>query len=140
MPNETPIFQANLHWIIFGVPICLFVGGVSIDYFLPILHLPALLFMVFGACWLVMTMVTYRFSSVIVQSNQLVLKTGLLVRQTVNIPLTKIESLDIRQPLLGSLLHYGTLIITGTGGTRYSIDNLQHPLSCRRHIEVLLNK
>ncbi len=140
MPNDEPVFQANLHWIIFCVPLCLFIGGVGLDYYLPILHLPALLFMLFGACWLVMTTVTYRFSSVIVQSNQLVLKTGLLVRQTVNVPLTKIESLDIRQPLLGSFLHYGTLIITGTGGTRYSIDNLQHPLTCRRHIEVLMNK
>ena len=56
-----------------------------------------------------------------------------------DIPLNKIESIDIRRSLLGSLLQYGTLVITGTGGSRQLVNFLDKPLTCRRYIEQLMH-
>ena len=64
----------------------------------------------------------------------------MLVRQTIDIPLAKIESIDIRQTILGSIFNYGSLIITGTGGTRHMINYLAKPLTCRRYIEQLMHE
>ena len=63
---------------------------------------------------------------------------GILVRQTVDIPMNKIESIDVRQSIFGSIFQYGSLVITGTGGTRQSINFLNRPLTCRRYIESLM--
>ena len=86
-----------------------------------------------------MILLTYRFSSLTIKKNQVILRTGILVRQTIDIPLNKIESIDIRQSILGSILHYGSLVITGTGGTRQMVNYLNKPLTCRRYIEQLMH-
>lgn len=70
----------------------------------------------------------------------MILRTGMLVRQTVDIPLSKIETIDIRQSIIGSILRYGSLVITGTGGTRHVMNFLDKPLTCRRYIEQLMHE
>ena len=61
------------------------------------------------------------------------------MRQTIDIPLSKIECIDIRQSILGSFLDYGSLVVTGTGGSRQVINYLAKPLTCRRYIEQLMH-
>lgn len=139
MEQEPVIFQGRLHWIIFVAPLCFLFGGMALGLAFPFFKIVALLFVCFGLLWLLMTAVTYHVSSLVLQKKQVIISTGLLVRQTMNIPLVKIESIDIRQSIFGSLFHYGTLMIVGTGGTRYAIAHLTHPLTCRRHIEQFLN-
>lgn len=87
-----------------------------------------------------MVWTTYQFSSLTIKKKQLILRTGILVRNTVDIPLAKIESIDIRQSILGSLLRYGSLVITGTGGTRQVVNYLSKPLTCRRYIEQSMHE
>jgi uncharacterized membrane protein YdbT with pleckstrin-like domain len=139
MKNNTS-FQNKLHWIIFFWPMVIFLGGVALLFYYPVFQAPALLFTVFGLLWIIVTAINYHFSSLELRDGQLILSTGLFIRQSVTIPIKKIESIDIRQPVMGSIFHYGTLIITGTGGTKYSIQHLQHPLTCRRQVEMLLGK
>ena len=87
-----------------------------------------------------MTWVTYYFSSLTIKTNQVILRTGVVVRQTIDIPLSKIEAIDIRQSIFGSIMKYGMVSITGTGGTRRVINYLHNPLTCRRYIEQLMTE
>lgn len=100
----------------------------------------SIFFVVFGLIWLVITWVNYYFSSLTIKQKQVILCTGILVRKITDMPLTKIETIDIRQTILGSMIRYGTLIITGTGGTRHFINYLDKPLTCRRYIEQLMHE
>ncbi len=93
----------------------------------------------FAVIWGGMIWVTYQLSSLTIKKNQVILCTGIFVRQTLDIPLSKIESIDIRQSLLGSMLQYGSLVITGTGGSRQMVNYLSRPLTCRRYIEQLMH-
>lgn len=134
------IYFTRLHWIIFFGP---FVGlGIAMAIYIYIvqLHEVSLFLGFFALVWILITWVTYHFSSITIKRKQVILRTGIIVRQTVDIPLNKIETIDIRQSILGSILGYGTLIITGTGGTRYLINYLHKPLTCRRYIEQLMNE
>ncbi|MFI4919310.1 MAG: PH domain-containing protein [Legionellales bacterium] len=139
--NDTNIvYFARLHWIIFFWPILsLFV---SLGFAACTVHLReiALILSAFALLWIAMTWVTYYFSSLTIKKRQVILRTGVMVRQTIDVPLSKIETMDIRQTILGSLFRYGTLIIIGTGGTRQLINFLQRPLTCRRYIEQLMNE
>jgi uncharacterized membrane protein YdbT with pleckstrin-like domain len=139
MIDSNIVYQARLHPIIFFWPsvLLIFAGFVSLrfDY----LDTPAMLMAIVAVVWGIMVWMTYIFSALIIKKKHVILKTGFVVRNTLDIPLSKVESIDIRQSLLGSLFHYGSLVITGTGGSRQIVNYLGKPLTCRRHIEQLLH-
>lgn len=136
------LYKARLHWVLFLGPLVLLVVALSVGLTVDQkpLRLVALFFVVFSWLWFGMVWVTYRFSSLTIKKKQLILRTGLLVRQTVDISVDRIESIDIRQTVFGSVLHYGSLVITGTGGTRQLINYLSKPLTCRRYIEQSMHE
>lgn len=138
--DKDVVYFARLHWIIFLGPILGLIIALSFAFNFAPLHEVAYLFAACFFLWIIMTWFTYYFSSLTIKKRQIILRTGVLVRQTIDIPLGKIESIDIRQSVLGSIFRYGILIITGTGGTRQSVNYLQRPLTCRRYIEQLMNE
>ena len=142
MTENTIAYQARLHWIIFVWPVLFLcaIGYVALVINPP--QIPDYVFSglaFFALLWGASIGWTYLFSYLIIKNKQVILCTGIWVRQTIDIPMTKIESIDIRQSVLGSLLQYGSLVITGTGGTRQVVAYLNKPLTCRRHIEQLMH-
>lgn len=133
------VYYARLHWVIFLGPLLLLIIDLIAGWQINPLWEVSLFIMIFALLWLAMTWVTFQFSSLTIKKKQIILRTGLLVRKTVDIPLNKIESIDISQTLMGSLLGFGSLVIIGTGGTRHVISNLTKPLTCRRYIEQLMH-
>ena len=134
------LYFTRLHWIIFFWPIVFFCLAVTLQIFISQLTDLCLILEFFALVWIGMTWVTYYFSSLTIKKKQVILRTGVLVRQTVDMPLAKIETIDIRQSIIGSIFQYGALIITGTGGTKHFINYLHRPLTCRRYIEQLMNE
>ncbi len=133
------VYFTRLHWIIFFWPVVGLLVAIVVHVMLVQLHPLCLIFELGALLWLLITLGTYYFSSLTIKRNRVILQTGIIVRQTVDMPLNKIETIDIRQSILGSILRYGALIITGTGGTRHLINHLDKPLTCRRYIEQLMN-
>lgn len=138
--NSNIVYQARLHGILFLGPVVLFILALLVGFQIYFLREVALFISIFAIAWGFMTWVNYHFSSLTIKKRQVILCTGMLVRQTVDIPIAKIETIDIRQSLFGSLFHYGSLVITGTGGTRHMINFLDKPLTCRRYIEQLMHE
>ena len=144
MTSEAPqrnsiIYLARLHKIIFFWPIALAITAAIIAHKVEMVRQPALIFIAIAMLWVLVTWATYLFSSLTIKSQRIILRTGIIVRQTIDIPLDKIESIDIRQSIFGSLLKYGSLVITGTGGTRHLITYINRPLTCRKYIESLMH-
>lgn len=133
------VYFARLHWVVFLGPVTGILLSMALGAYIAPLRWLSLFLGAFSLIWVMMTWVTYYFSSLTIQKKQVILRTGLVIRQTVDIPLSKIETIDIRQSLLGSLFRYGALVITGTGGTRHLINYLEKPLTCRRYIEQAMN-
>ena len=73
-----------------------------------------------------------RSNEAAITNKRLIAKTGLIRRDTVEIPLNKVSSLQIRQGLIGRVLGYGTLIISDTGTTYAPIKYISAPLVFRR--------
>jgi uncharacterized membrane protein YdbT with pleckstrin-like domain len=136
--DSSIIFFTRLHWIIFFWPAVALCAALVIAYNVNPLHQVGFGLAAFALIWVGMTWVTYYFSSLTIKKNHVIIRTGVVVRQTIDIPLSKIEAIDIRQSIFGSVLNYGMVCITGTGGTRRVINFLHKPLTCRRHIEQLM--
>lgn len=134
------VYFTRLHWIIFFWPILALCGAVALSFYVPQLREVGYGLAFFALVWTLMIWVTYYFSSLTIKTNQVILRTGVIVRETIDIPLSKIEAIDIRQSIMGTILGYGRICITGTGGTRRIINYLHNPLTCRRYIEQLLGE
>jgi|SRR5277367_5837633 len=66
-----------------------------------------------------------------ITNKRLIAKFGLLSTQSIEIRLGKIESVRVKQGLLGRILSYGDIVVTGTGSTFDPIRNIANPLAFR---------
>jgi Bacterial PH domain len=61
-------------------------------------------------------------------------KTGFIKRQTFEMSLDKVESVDVNQSILGRILNYGDVSIFGVGEGNKTISTIASPLEFRSHI------
>ena len=132
-------YQCRLHWIIFLkplalllLPILLEVGGLHQKY-------AFFAFLIVAIAWMLVEMVRYIFTYLTIKPQNIIYQTGFFIQQTIDLPMRKIESIDIRQTLIGTIFNYGDMVITGSGGTRQVIASIEHPLTCRRYIEQYMH-
>ena len=50
--------------------------------------------------------------------------------------LGKVEAVGVDQGLLGRVLNFGTITVTGTGGTQEQFQRIAAPLEFRKHVQA----
>ena|SRR3990172_13393557 len=75
-----------------------------------------------------------------ITNKRVILKTGIFRRRTTEMFLPKIESVQVDQGLLARLLNYGTLRLSGTGGTTEPFQRLAQPLEFRRQVQEQISR
>jgi uncharacterized membrane protein YdbT with pleckstrin-like domain len=73
-----------------------------------------------------------------VTSRRLVTKVGLVARSGDELRLRRIESVQVRQGLLGRILGYGDVIATGQGSQAVTLYNVVDPMNVKRVLEVAI--
>ena len=73
----------------------------------------------------------------VITNKRVVVKTGLVRRRTIELNLTKIESVNIDQSILGRILGFGSIMIVGTGGTKEIFPHINNPLTFRKKFQEL---
>jgi uncharacterized membrane protein YdbT with pleckstrin-like domain len=96
----------------------------NIEWFQLIAALPCLIFVV---AVFVVTWLAYRNNLVKLTTERLTIKTGFLSKTEATLGNTEIESVFLRQPLLGRWLRYGTVVVVGTGGTPFEMPFMPDP-------------
>lgn len=79
--------------------------------------------------------IQYTTSEFAVTNKRVIVKVGLIRRQTLETLLQKIEAIGIDQSIMGRILNYGTITVIGTGGTKESFQNIADPLAFRRAVQ-----
>src|SRR6476619_2024099 len=128
-PGEKVLYSTNAHWIFFGPAILLWILAAI---FLVLSGMVPAGSALIVACWALAAIVAlialyktvtawfHRWTTETDVTNlRVVHKTGFINRQTFEMSLDKIESVDVNQSILGRLMGYGDLTIQGVGeGTR----------------------
>jgi uncharacterized membrane protein YdbT with pleckstrin-like domain len=113
--NEEVVYWGSIHWISF----------ISLRAFLSLFILP---------------LIDNWTSEYAVTNKRVIIKVGLIRRRTVEMNISKIESINVDQSILGRILGYGDIVIVGTGGTRESFETLSSPTQFRRKFQELQNE
>lgn len=65
-------------------------------------------------------------------------KAGIIARDRVDLPLAKIESVELYQTAWGRVLGYGDLLVSGSGSTRLRARGIDKPLQIAREAQRLI--
>jgi len=136
MPGEQIEYRANLHWLVFILPTLLLIAGILLyslgGNFLKIL---ALILFVGVLVTGLSAVIERRTSEFAVTNKRVLIKTGLIRRHSLETLLSKIESIGVAQTLLGRILGFGTIVISGTGGSKEPFHRIADPMMFRRRVQ-----
>lgn len=141
LPNERVLYKTRLHWVLFARPALLVLVGTGLAGLLGTIPEPPWLWALGGvviAAGLLVGLVRFvelMTSEFAVTSTRLIFKVGLVARYTTELLLGKVESIGVTQGLLGRLLNYGDLTVTGTGGAREVFRRVRDPIGFRNHVQ-----
>jgi uncharacterized membrane protein YdbT with pleckstrin-like domain len=88
--------------------------------------------LVVGVFMLAWVWIRMRTMELAITTKRLIVKSGLISRQTIELNLGKVESLQVDQTVLGRLLGYGSIQVNGTGTSHAPIHGVADPLEFRR--------
>jgi uncharacterized membrane protein YdbT with pleckstrin-like domain len=119
-PGETIVARFALHWtakgsLILGIVLIPLVIGIFITLYE----------------WL-----RLRAIELGVTTHRVVRKTGIISRETEEIRLTAIETVDLHQSTWGRMLGYGDVRITGRGESSMLLTRVADPIAVKRAIET----
>jgi uncharacterized membrane protein YdbT with pleckstrin-like domain len=146
LAGERIVYRTRPHWILFGGPLLVALAGLIVGVTLQLTvhdyryrysgwYAGAALL---GVALLIALPPTIRYlsSDFAVTDKRVLARMGILNRQSLETLLSKIEGIGVVQDLWGRVLGFGTITITGTGGTRESIAGIPRPLEFRRQVQA----
>jgi uncharacterized membrane protein YdbT with pleckstrin-like domain len=132
-PGEVVSYEGRLHWIVYLTPMLIL--GVGIGVALSGLYAGGLALLVIGLVSLLISWVRQFSSEFAVTNRRVVIKTGWLSRRTIELNMSKVESVQVDQDIFARLLNYGTITVIGTGGTKEPFALIDDPMGFRHAVQ-----
>jgi len=135
MNGEKILYRVNLHWVVFLWPITwlalaiiLFSKGGDAAASGGIVILIAI---ITG----IRAFINYKTSEFGVTSKRVIVKVGFIRRNSLEVLLNKVEGIQVNQGVLGRILGFGSITISGTGGTRDPFHKIDAPFEFRKKVQ-----
>ena len=91
-----------------------------------------LLPIVVGIGILVWAWIRVKSTELVITNKRVIAKFGFISRNTMEIAIQKVESIQVQQSVWGRMLDFGTLIVSGTGTSNAPIPSIADPMAFRR--------
>ncbi len=136
MNGENILYRARLHWVIFFWPVIWFIVAIVLfsrsgDVAVNVGRLCILIAVVKA----ISSFISISTSEFAVTNQRVIAKVGFIRRNSLEVLLGKIEAIQVNQDILGRIFGYGSITVSGTGGTRDPFHNISNPLELRRKIQ-----
>ena len=150
IPGETLQYQTKLHWhvmfwhvaagAIFALVGIALLAGLwnskeSSGGSSAVMTGLGLVCLVAGALFIGFGILKRRATEMAVTNKRVIVKMGIVSRRTIELLLSRIESIVVDESAMGRALGYGTVTIRGTGGTPEVFENISHPLEFRAQVQ-----
>lgn len=152
LKNERLIYFSRMHWIVFTLPVFMLLAAIIFAALAPLLfpgYLPFIKIRLAAVVVLVCVgvaifsgiaaFVRYATSEYGITNRRIVLKTGWLSRDSLELFINKIEAIYVDQSIVGRIFNYGTIRIVGTGGTQDTFFYIPRPLAFRKATQEQVN-
>jgi uncharacterized membrane protein YdbT with pleckstrin-like domain len=138
LPSERVQYRAHLHKLIYLWPGLFAAGmtGLAIWAFSANNMWAGLLSIAAGFVPLLVAHIKYTSSEFAVTDKRVIIKVGWIRRRTLETMLAKVEGIGVEQGFAARMLGFGTITVTGTGGTKEPFSNIARPLEFRRQVQA----
>jgi uncharacterized membrane protein YdbT with pleckstrin-like domain len=137
LPNEHVTYRARVHRIIYLLPVCVLIVALVVAVASGSWIAGGVL-AVIGLLLMVPPWIRSISSEFAVTNKRVLVKVGLIRRHSLELLLQKVEGIGVDQGILGRILGYGTITVSGTGGTREAFRMIARPLEFRRQVQASL--
>jgi uncharacterized membrane protein YdbT with pleckstrin-like domain len=148
--GETVLYRARLHWIVLlwhalagGIleiaGLALLIRAISMSRASGSLAgaiITGAVLTVAGTAVILAGVLRRNATEIAVTNKRVLIKTGFFGRKTIEIFLSKIESVVVDETFLGKSLGFGTVTVRGTGGTPERFDRIGSPIEFRRQVQA----
>jgi uncharacterized membrane protein YdbT with pleckstrin-like domain len=76
-------------------------------------------------------LIARKSTELVITSKRLIAKFGVTSTQSIEIRFDRIETVRVKQSLMGRILNYGDIVVTGTGSTFDPIPDISKPMKFR---------
>lgn len=111
-------------------------GEISIWSLLPLIIIGLLLMAAngIGLIFWIIAVIKYQTTELVITNKRIIAKFGLIRRSTIEMNISKIESIQVEQSILGRIFDYGSLAISGAGNPKTPIPDISNPMNFRRRV------
>ena len=120
--NEKIVYTVKFHWIY------------TFSAFLYLLFLGVF---IIGIIIFIKMMINKWTTERVLTDSRYIQKNGWIARNTEEISIYKIEEVDLSQSILGRVLGYGSISISGTGSGNIVLKSIDDPLIFQKHLNDL---
>ena len=90
--------------------------------------------LVIGLAVILSAVIRRQTTELVLTDRRIIMKRGLVSRDTVEMNLNKVESLHVNQGLMGRILDYGDVTVVGTGASLEPLRGISKPLELRKKL------
>jgi uncharacterized membrane protein YdbT with pleckstrin-like domain len=139
-PGENIVHTASIHWFVYWPgALLLLIAAVVYGYGRGSPQVTAWNFAagavaLFALVALFREWFTWWTTEIAVTNRRIIYKEGFISRNTVEMHMDKVESVDVDQSIMGRILDYGDVNVKGTGAGFEPLKRIAAPLELRNHI------
>ena len=138
LADEKIVYKTRLHKIIFFYPVLWVAIAITASILIKVEEWQLGVTATFAALSLLhgfAVFIKYISSEFAVTDQRLMVKTGLIRRNTFELFLKRLEGVQVDQSITGRILGFGTIVASGTGGLQDCFAMISSPLKFRGYIQ-----
>ena len=135
MNGEDVIYRTKLHWIVFIWPAIWFVVAMMLINGNGGAAAAGGLFILIAIISGISSFISYTTSEFGITNKRVIVKVGFIRRNSIEVLLNKIEGVQVNQGICGRIFGFGSITVSGTGGTKDPFHKIDAPLKFRKKVQ-----
>lgn len=154
-PGERILYTTRLHWIVLFrsifVDVIFSVAGLALIVWgfagnhpqrgeAQAAGIAGVALVIFGSAILGIAAIRRNATEMAVTNKRIIIKIGFLTKRTIELFLSKVESVEVEQTIFGRMLGFGNITLRGTGGTNEPFSHVANPMEFRRQVQLQIEE
>jgi uncharacterized membrane protein YdbT with pleckstrin-like domain len=135
MNGENLLYRSNLHWVVFLWPTIWFIVAIMLFISGGDIAVAGSLFVLIAIVTGIASFIYYTTSEFGITNKRVIVKIGFIRRNSLEVLLNKVEGIQVSQGVLGRILGFGSITVSGTGGSKDPFHKINKPFEFRRRAQ-----
>jgi len=132
MNGEKIVYRTTLHWIVFIWPAIWVVVAIAFFTNGGEAAVAGRFFILLAVLTGIFSFINFKTSEFGITNKRVIVKVGFIRRNSIEVLLNKVEGIQVNQGILGRIFGFGSVTVSGTGGTRDPFHKINTPLEFRK--------